>query len=335
MEAQLQKLDRAFNTGNIFSATNDAIYQEILNNINDPEFVKILLTTKNFTKLNSLLKYCIFFGKSVLRFNIMAVPKEFSKDFITKKLWDKYPEYHDTLKPYENLLKYCDSNISIDYFKDAGKCINESFMTNYYMPLMPKDFDYPAAFEYLPNKREIFLMLYKKGDITGIPNVEKYIMENIHLNADFWKNWDFLKVDNKDKLPKKITKNMSLSEIVSIQEKYKIEIIDEDKLLEDKYLLEILRNLHLETFEEKFERIKFKMDFNKLIKSPGKYNKEVNMLPIQIINITEVSQHIQEIFVKNTDLRLMFQKIDQLIITKDTYLFWLRLFKENFDLLLA
>lgn len=335
MEAQLQKLDKAFNIGNIFSTINDTIYLEILNKINDLEFVKLLLTGKNFTKLSYLLKYCLFFGKTTLRFHNMVVPKDFSKDFITKKLWDKYPEYHDLLKPYEPLLKYCDSTISIDYFKDAGKCINDTFMNTYYMPLMPKDFDYRSAFEYLPNKREVFLMLYKKGDITGIPDVEKYIIENVRLNADFWNNWDSLKVDNKDKLPKKITKNMSLSEIISIQEKYKIEIIDDDKLLEDKYLLEILRNLHLKSFEEKFERIKFKMDFNKLVKSPGKYNREVNMLPIQIINIHEVSPHIKEIFVKNTDLRIMFQKIDQLIITKDTYLFWLRLFKENFDLIMA
>ena len=205
-------------------------------------------------------------------------------------------------------------------------------MDTYYMPLLPANFDFKAAFNYLPNKNKVFDLLYKQGDITGIDNVESYL-EGYIYNKDFWKKWSNLKVDNKDKLPKKITKKLSLKEIIEIQEIYDIEIIDDAKLLEDKYLIEILRNLHYPIFEQKFERIKFKLDFNRILKIPANYNKEINLIPIQIIDLSKVSQHIKDIFIKNTDLRIMFEKTDQLTITKDTYLFWLRFFKENFDLI--
>jgi hypothetical protein len=223
---------------------------------------------------------------------------------------------------------------NFDAFKDSGNVINSSFMESYYMPLLPVNFDFKAAFNYLPNKDKVFNTLYKQGDLIGIDNVEKYL-ERYISDKDFWKNWKNLKVDNKDKLPKKLTKTLSLKQIIDIQEKYDIEIIDDDKLLEDKYLIEILRNLHYPIFEQKFERIKFKLDFNRILKTPGKYHREINLIPIQIIDLSNINQHIKDIFIKNTDLRIMFEKTDELTITKDTYLFWLRFFKDNFDLILA
>jgi hypothetical protein len=332
MEQIVQRLDKGFATYDIFNTNNDEIYKQILLKLDDPEFVKILMNPKYFTKLNTLMRYNIFFGKNILRFNNMMIPKEFSKDFIMAIIWKKYPEYHDQLKPYENLLKYIDQELCIDYFKDTGNCINSGFMESYYMPLLPVNFDFKAAFNYLPNKDKVFNTLYKQGDITGIDGVEKYL-ERYISDKDFWKNWSNLKVDNKDKLPKKLTKTLSLKQIIDIQEKYDIDIIDDDKLLEDKYLIEILRNLHYPIFEQKFERIKFKLDFNRIIKTPGKYNREINLIPIQMIDLSKVNQHIKDIFIKNTDLRIMFEKTDELTITKDTYIFWLRFFKENFDLI--
>lgn len=332
MEKEIQLLNKAFISHDIFNTRNDEIYKSILLKLDVPEFVKVLMNPKYFTQLDRLMRYNIFFGKNILRFNNMMIPKEFSKDFILAIIWKKYPEYHDQLKLFENLLKYIDQELCIDYFKESGSMINSSFMDAYYMPLLPNNFDFKAAFNYLPNKIKVFDLLYKQGDITGIDNVESYL-EGYIYNKDFWKNWTNLKVDNKDKLPKKFTKKLSLKEIIDIQEKYDIEIIDDAKLLEDKYLIEILRNLHVPIFEQKFERIKFKFDFNRILKIFGKYNCEINLIPIQIIDLSKVSKQIKDIFIKNTDLRIMFEKIDELTITKDTYIFWLRFFKENFDLI--
>lgn len=332
MEKEIQLLDKAFIRNDIFNTKNDNTYKQILQKLDDPEFVKVLMNPKYFTKLDSLLRYNIFFGRNILRFNNMMIPKEFSKDFILAIIWKKYPEYQTQLKPFENLLKYIDQKLCIDYFKESGSVINSGFMDAYYMPLLPANFDFKAAFKYLPNKVKVFDILYKQGDITGIDKVESYLEGYIN-NKDFWKNWTNLKVDNKDKLPKKFTKILSLKQIIDIQEKHNIEIIDDDKLLEDKYLIEILRNLHYPIFEQKFERIKFKLDFNRILKTPGKYNREINLIPIQIIDLSKVNQHIKDIFIKNTDLRIMFEKTDELTITKDTYIFWLRFFKENLDLI--